>query len=39
MLKAKCSVVLDIWIVIEENIFPMVPSGTSLDGIVTRMNG
>jgi acetolactate synthase-1/2/3 large subunit len=39
MLKAKCSVVLDIWIEIEENVFPMVLSGTSLDDIVTRING
>jgi acetolactate synthase-1/2/3 large subunit len=39
MLKAKCSVVLDIWIEIEENIFPMVASGASLDDIVTRING
>ncbi|MDR1522857.1 MAG: biosynthetic-type acetolactate synthase large subunit [Endomicrobium sp.] len=39
MLKEKSSVVLDMWIEIEENIFPMVPNGASLDEIITRMNG
>ncbi len=39
MLESKCSVVLDIWVEIEENIFPMVPAGSSLDEIMTRMNG
>jgi acetolactate synthase-1/2/3 large subunit len=39
MLEAKASIVLDIWVEIEENIFPMVPVGASLDDIITRMNG
>ncbi|MCA6070913.1 MAG: biosynthetic-type acetolactate synthase large subunit [Endomicrobium sp.] len=39
MLEAKASIVLDIWVEIEENIFPMVPAGASLDDIITRMNG
>jgi acetolactate synthase-1/2/3 large subunit len=39
MLKEKHSVVLDMWVEIEENTFPMVPSGASLDEIITRMNG
>jgi acetolactate synthase-1/2/3 large subunit len=39
MLKTKGSVVIDMWIEIEENIFPMVPAGASLDDIITRMNG
>ncbi|MDR1401244.1 MAG: biosynthetic-type acetolactate synthase large subunit [Endomicrobium sp.] len=39
MLGTKNSVVLDIWTEIEENVFPMVPAGASLDNIVTRMNG
>ena len=39
MLEAKTSVVLDIWVEIEENIFPMVPAGASLDDIMIRMNG
>ncbi|MCL2390333.1 MAG: biosynthetic-type acetolactate synthase large subunit [Endomicrobia bacterium] len=39
MLEAKCPVVLDVWVEIEENIFPMVPAGASLDDIMVRMNG
>ncbi|MDR3253797.1 MAG: hypothetical protein LBT07_02385, partial [Endomicrobium sp.] len=39
MLETKNSVVLDMWIEIEENVFPMVPSGASLDDIITRING
>jgi acetolactate synthase-1/2/3 large subunit len=39
MLQEKQSAVLDIWVEIEENVFPMVPSGVSLDDIMTRMNG
>jgi acetolactate synthase-1/2/3 large subunit len=39
MLETKASVVLDVWVEIEENIFPMVPAGASLDDIMTRMNG
>jgi acetolactate synthase-1/2/3 large subunit len=39
MLKTKTSVVLDIWVEIEENIFPMVPAGASLDDIMVRTNG
>ena len=39
MLKTKNSVVLDVWTEIEENVFPMVPVGASLDNIITRMNG
>lgn len=39
MLETKNSVVLDIWVEIEENIFPMVPAGASLDDIMVRMNG
>jgi acetolactate synthase-1/2/3 large subunit len=39
MLETKTSVVLDIWVEIEENIFPMVPAGASLDDIMIRMNG
>jgi acetolactate synthase-1/2/3 large subunit len=38
MLEAKGSVVVDMWVEIEENIFPMVPIGASLDEIITRMN-
>ena len=37
MLEAKRPVVLDVWVEIEENIFPMVPAGCSLDDIITRM--
>ncbi|MDR2425750.1 MAG: biosynthetic-type acetolactate synthase large subunit [Endomicrobium sp.] len=39
MLETKNSVVLDTWVEIEENIFPMVPAGASLDDIITRING
>jgi acetolactate synthase-1/2/3 large subunit len=39
MLETKGSVVIDMWVEIEENIFPMVPSGASLDEMITRMNG
>ncbi|MDR1662839.1 MAG: biosynthetic-type acetolactate synthase large subunit [Endomicrobium sp.] len=39
MLETKSSVVIDVWVEIEENIFPMVPSGASLDEMITRMNG
>ncbi|MCL2507109.1 MAG: thiamine pyrophosphate-dependent enzyme, partial [Endomicrobia bacterium] len=39
MLEAKCPVVLDVWVEIEENVFPMVPAGASLDDIMVRMNG
>lgn len=39
MLETKNSVVLDVWVEIEENVFPMVPAGSSLDEIITRMNG
>ncbi|AKL98549.1 biosynthetic-type acetolactate synthase large subunit [Endomicrobium proavitum] len=39
MLEAKNSVVLDVWVEIEENIFPMVPAGKSLDEIITRIGG
>jgi len=39
MLETKSSVVLDVWTEIEENVFPMVPAGASLDNIITRMNG
>lgn len=39
MLKTKNSVVLDVWTEVEENVFPMVPVGASLDNIITRMNG
>jgi acetolactate synthase-1/2/3 large subunit len=39
MLETDNSVVLDIWTEIEENVFPMVPAGASLDDIITRMNG
>ncbi|MDR2666334.1 MAG: biosynthetic-type acetolactate synthase large subunit [Endomicrobium sp.] len=39
MLRTKNSVVLDVWTEIEENVFPMVPVGASLDNIITRMNG
>jgi len=39
MLEADCPVVLDVWVEIEENIFPMVPAGCSLDDVMTRMNG
>jgi acetolactate synthase-1/2/3 large subunit len=38
MLGIKASVVLDIWVEIEENIFPMVPPGASLDSMITSMN-
>lgn len=38
MLETKSSVVLDIWVEIEENIFPMVPAGASLDDVITRMS-
>jgi acetolactate synthase-1/2/3 large subunit len=39
MLAAKSSVVLDMWVEIEENVFPMVPAGASLDNIITRAGG
>ena len=39
MLETNNSVVLDIWVEIEEKVFPMVPAGCSLDEIITRMNG
>ena len=39
MLETKGSVVIDMWVEIEENIFPMVPSGASFDEMITRMNG
>ena len=39
MLETKNSVVLDVWVEIEEKVFPMVPAGKSLDEIITRMNG
>jgi acetolactate synthase-1/2/3 large subunit len=39
MLETKGSVVIDMWVEIEENIFPMVPSGASLDEMITRING
>ncbi|MDR1195034.1 MAG: biosynthetic-type acetolactate synthase large subunit [Endomicrobium sp.] len=39
MLETKNSVIIDIWVEIEENIFPMVPAGASLDDIITRANG
>jgi acetolactate synthase-1/2/3 large subunit len=38
MLETKSSVVLDVWVEMEENIFPMVPSGASLDDVITRMS-
>jgi acetolactate synthase-1/2/3 large subunit len=38
MLETKGSVVIDMWVEIEENIFPMVPSGACLDEMITRMN-
>jgi hypothetical protein len=37
--EKKQSVLLDIWVEIEENIFPMLLSGASLDDIMTRING
>jgi len=39
MLKTKNSVVLDVWIEMEENVLPMIPAGASLDSIIMRMNG
>lgn len=39
MLETDNSVVVDIWVEIEENVFPMVPAGASLDDIITRANG
>jgi acetolactate synthase-1/2/3 large subunit len=39
MLETKGSVVIDMWVEIEENVFPMVASGASLDEMITRMNG
>ena len=39
MLETDNSVVLDVWVEIEENVFPMVPAGASLDDIITRANG
>jgi acetolactate synthase-1/2/3 large subunit len=39
MIETKGSVVIDMWVEIEENIFPMVPAGASLDDIITRING
>jgi acetolactate synthase-1/2/3 large subunit len=38
MLEMKTSIVLDIWVEIEENIFPIVPTGASLDNMITRIN-
>lgn len=38
MLETKSSVVLDVWVEMEENIFPMVPAGSSLDDVITQMN-
>jgi acetolactate synthase-1/2/3 large subunit len=38
MLETKGSVVIDMWVEVEENIFPMVPAGASLDDMITRMN-
>jgi acetolactate synthase-1/2/3 large subunit len=38
MLETKDSVVLDVWVEMEENIFPMVPAGSSLDDLITQMN-
>ncbi|MDR2812130.1 MAG: biosynthetic-type acetolactate synthase large subunit [Endomicrobium sp.] len=35
MLKTKGSVVIDMLVEIEENVFPMVPSGASLDEMIT----
>ncbi|MDR3195597.1 MAG: biosynthetic-type acetolactate synthase large subunit [Endomicrobium sp.] len=39
MFETKGSAVIDMWVEIEENIFPMVPAGASLDDMITRMNG
>ncbi|GHT52991.1 hypothetical protein AGMMS49990_10010 [Endomicrobiia bacterium] len=39
MLEIKAPVVLDIRVEREENIFPMVPVGASLDDMLIRMNG
>ncbi|MDR2399460.1 MAG: biosynthetic-type acetolactate synthase large subunit [Endomicrobium sp.] len=39
MLETKGSVVIDMWVEIEENIFPMIPAGASLDDMIIRMNG
>jgi acetolactate synthase-1/2/3 large subunit len=39
MLETKGSVVIDMWVEIEENVFPMVPSGASLDEMIIRANG
>ncbi len=39
MLETDNSVVCDIWVEIEENVFPMVPAGASLDDIIVRANG
>jgi acetolactate synthase-1/2/3 large subunit len=39
MLATKNSVVLDIWTEPEENVFPMVPAGASLDEMLLRFNG
>ncbi|MDR0401407.1 MAG: hypothetical protein LBH27_00125, partial [Endomicrobium sp.] len=36
MLKIKNSVVLDVLVEIEENVFPMVPAGASLDNIIVK---
>jgi acetolactate synthase-1/2/3 large subunit len=38
MFEAKSSVVLDVCVEMEENIFPMVPAGASLDDVITRMS-
>jgi acetolactate synthase-1/2/3 large subunit len=38
MLETKGSVVIDMWVEIEENIFPIVPVGAPLDEIITRIN-
>ncbi|MDR0956642.1 MAG: biosynthetic-type acetolactate synthase large subunit [Endomicrobium sp.] len=39
MLETKGSVVLDILVEIEENVFPMVPAGAALDDMIVRLNG
>jgi acetolactate synthase-1/2/3 large subunit len=39
MIETKNSVVVDVWIEKEENVFPMVPTGSSLDDVITRISG
>ncbi|MDR1952521.1 MAG: biosynthetic-type acetolactate synthase large subunit [Elusimicrobiota bacterium] len=39
MLASKNSVVLDVWIEKEENVFPMVPAGNALDEMLFRFHG